>query len=69
MKSFFFTEHQAGFSLFSGDMAPLRTIKSKLFITEVMFTAVVATLCYQTYENKLFDDEIGIFSFFSEKAK
>jgi hypothetical protein len=69
-KWFFLTEEQSRYYLEPDEVEPIRQIKSKRFITKVMFLAAVATPRFDSHSNKWFDGKIGIWPFIKmEPAK
>ena len=69
-KWFYITKSSAKFYFTLDEEPPLRTAKSKRFISKVMFLAVVAQPRYNSYRTCKFDGKIGIFPFvIQEPAK
>lgn len=62
-KWFYISENKANFYLAADEDPPLRTVKSKRFMTKVMFIAAVARPRHDTSRNCQFDGKIGIFPF------
>ena len=59
-KWFYLTEEKGRYYLEKDEIEPHRQIKSKIFITKVMFLAAVARPRYDTHNNEWFDGKIGI---------
>ncbi|KAF7147220.1 hypothetical protein RHSIM_Rhsim03G0157600 [Rhododendron simsii] len=69
-KWFFMTKESERYYLLPHENEPLRTCKSKHFITKVMFLAAVARPRFDTTRNQEFSGKIGIFPFtYKEPAK
>ncbi|XP_026458696.1 uncharacterized protein LOC113359240 [Papaver somniferum] len=69
-KWFYMTKESQKYYLLPKEDEPLRSCKSKRFITKVMFLAVVARPRYDSANNEEFSGKIGIFSFtFQEPAQ
>ena len=62
-KWFYITKQNTGYYLVPGEPDPIRTCKSKRFVTKVMFMAAVARPRYDHHRNKMFDGKIGIWPF------
>ncbi|KAH7835464.1 hypothetical protein Vadar_026303 [Vaccinium darrowii] len=69
-KWFYMTKESEKFYLLPQEDEPLRTCKSKRFITKVMFLAAVARPRFDDNHNEVFSGKIGIFPFtIKEPAK
>ncbi|XP_022041966.1 uncharacterized protein LOC110944619 [Helianthus annuus] len=62
-KWFYMSKSSKGYYLVPGEDEPLRTCKSKKFITKVMFLAAVARPRFDTLGNEIFSGKVGIFPF------
>ncbi|KAF0707394.1 hypothetical protein AaE_013625, partial [Aphanomyces astaci] len=62
-KWFFFTTVKKRFYAYSDEVLPLRSLKSKRFITKVMFLAAVARPRYDFHKKSYFDGKLGIWPF------
>ncbi|KAJ0493572.1 hypothetical protein HanRHA438_Chr12g0556251 [Helianthus annuus] len=62
-KWFYLSKPSKRYYLLPGEDEPLRTCKSKKFITKVMFLAAVARPRFDTSGNERFSGKIGIFPF------
>lgn len=62
-KWFYLTEDQRRYYLELDEPDPHRQVKSKRFITKVMFLAAVARPRFDTFRNEWFDGKIGIWPF------
>ncbi|XP_058191991.1 uncharacterized protein LOC131309348 [Rhododendron vialii] len=69
-KWFYLSKVSERYYLLPQEEEPVRTCKSKKFITKVMFLAAVARPRFDCYGNEVFSGKIGIFPFtFKEPAK
>ena len=69
-KWFNLTQTSSKYYLSSIEEDPIRTTKSKRFITKVMFLAAVSQPCWDTSRNQWWNGKIGIFPFtYQEPAK
>lgn len=69
-KWFYMSKESERYYLLPTEDEPLRTCKSKRFITKVMFLAAVARPRFDAYGNEVFSGKIGIFPFtMKEPAK
>ena len=62
-KWFYITKQNTGYYLVPGEPDPIRTCKSKRFVTKVMFMAAVARPRYDHHRKGMFDGKIGIWPF------
>ncbi|XP_023767508.1 uncharacterized protein LOC111916103 [Lactuca sativa] len=62
-KWFYMSKPSKRYYLVPGDDEPLRTCKSKKFITKIMFLAAVARPRYDSSGNEVFSGKIGIYPF------
>lgn len=60
-KWFFLSREVERYYPLSGEHEPLRTCKSKRFITKVMFLAAIAQPRFDAFGNEEFSGKIGIF--------
>ncbi|GJS86813.1 hypothetical protein Tco_0769449, partial [Tanacetum coccineum] len=60
-KWFYMSKPSKRYYLFPGEEEPLRTCKSKTFLTKVMFLAAVARPQFDASGNEIFSGKIGIF--------
>ncbi|GJV31379.1 hypothetical protein Tco_1391779 [Tanacetum coccineum] len=60
-KWFYMSKPSKRYYIVPGEEEPLRTCKSKMFLTKVMFLAAVARLWFDTSGNEFFLGKIGIF--------
>ncbi|XP_076903051.1 uncharacterized protein LOC143558005 [Bidens hawaiensis] len=62
-KWFYMSKPSKRYYLVPGEDEPLRTCKSKIFITKVMFLAAIARPRFDKSGNEIFSGKIGIFPF------
>ncbi|ETV64511.1 hypothetical protein H257_18604 [Aphanomyces astaci] len=62
-KWFYLTKVKRKFYAYADEVAPTSRVKSKKFITKVMFLAAVARPRYDFHKTAIFDGNIGIWSF------
>ncbi|KAF0706140.1 hypothetical protein AaE_014255 [Aphanomyces astaci] len=62
-KWFFLTTVKKRYYLYEDEVLPTRFLKSKRFITKVMFLAAVARPCYDHHKKCHFDGKIGVWPF------
>ncbi len=66
-KWFYMTKVKVSYYLVEGEDIPYRSVKSKRYITKVMFPAAVAHPSYDPHRKITFDGKIGIWSFVEQE--
>ena len=67
-KWFYITQNSRKYYLLKGEEEPHQTMKSKRFLTKVMFLAAVACPRWDAHQNQHFNGKLGIWPFITTEA-